>query len=1135
MTAAPSNSVSWICTLTLLAAIACGDDEVALDCPRPPDRSIAADAPLAPDSAPGVDGAATPDSAPAPDQGSKLPAGYKPRPCTKVGQPCDAGDTCAVKPMCGKDKKCWPVSIKDCSDGVSCTADTCATSGACVNSPKPGWCAIPVATRASDAGAPGPQITCFKHGDKNPALPCSGCVSAGGDGGLTGATTWTALTGASCDDGAACTRDDTCQGGVCKGTDYSATCDDGLACTTGACDGKGGCLPAVVKAGHCLINNTCYKAGARDLTGCNECDPAKNAKGWTAAKVDCTIGGACFAKGDKLAGGCAECDPAKSKTAWTPKGSTHCLYYGLCVKAGFKDLLGCDQCDPATSQTKLTPVQGLCKISGICRAKGDKNSGGCAECDPSANATGWTVKGTSSCLIGGVCKKPGDKDSTGCKECAPTKDKYGYSPSATSCQIDGKCYASGAKNSGGCAECAPSVSKTGWTVKGTTACLIDNTCRKAGAKDSISCGLCSPGKNSYGWTPGPGLCKIAGVCYKSGAQHPGKCASCDPSKSQTAWTLGATSACLLDGVCRKAGEMDATGCKVCTPSASKTAWSDVPGKCFIDGACHAKGAKHPAGCGACAPAASKTAWTVTAGKCLVGGECHASGAKTADGCGVCAPGTSATSWTVSTSGCRIDSTCFAANAKEPGGCGTCVPAKSKTAWTRPAACRAALVWSRTVGGVSKEFGLAAAVDPGGNVYMAGTFSSASIAFGGKVHTSAGKADIFLVSFSPSGVLRWSKTFGASSDDGVGDLAVDAHGNIYLLGQYGNYSATTISFGGGTLTSSKSLDVYLASFTSAGKHRWSKSFDGGWLDYGRGLDLDSAGNVYITGVYGDTYYGDWITIGGTTLKTKGSDDIFLASFTSTGVHRWTKGYGSGGLDEGMDVAADAGGNIYLVGDACGGGQKYSVNLGGGAIPCNMYGDVILASYTSAGKHRWSKVFGDYSWDKANGVAVDGLGNVYITGFFGSNPGPYYPGVDFGGGKLKSVGGFDIFLASYSSGGTHRWSKRFGGSGHDYGYGLAVDGQGNVLLSGEANAGVNMGGGILANAGKLDMFAAGFTSGGVHRWSRMHGTAGVDESGRLAGGKDGSVVVPGYHSGTVSFGGAKHTGKGWYDAFVIKLGQ
>ena len=81
------------------------------------------------------------------------------------------------------------------------------------------------------------------------------------------------------------------------------------------------------------------------------------------------------------------------------------------------------------------------------------------------------------------------------------------------------------------------------------------------------------------------------------------------------------------------------------------------------------------------------------------------------------------------------------------------------------------------------------------------------------------------------------------------------------------------------------------------------------------------------------------------------------------------------------------------------------------------------------------------------------------------------------ELTSAGGDDIFVASYSPGGAHRWSRRFGGTSGDRGNGVVVDGNGNVTVTGFFGGTVDFGGGALTSAGGSDIFVASYTPSGV----------------------------------------------------------
>jgi len=435
---------------------------------------------------------------------SGLPDGLGPLyDCDTPGQACNAHNSCAIDPVCGADKKCRPSSMQDCSDGLECTKDVCKGMGLCENVALEGWCALPVKLPSTvDGGVPKTEQRCFKNKERNPTDPCMVCnadpADQGGD-----PSKWSLANGGACDDHNACTKDDYCQSGVCKGDDFSKQCADKYSCTDDLCDGKGGCLGNQLKSDYCLINGECYKDGQQDATGCNVCDVKTSQSKFTPLGTFCTISGKCYKPGDKDPTGCGTCDPTKNDKDWTP-------------------------------------IAGLCKIDGACYKQGAKNSGGCAECDPVTSTTAWTVVG-DNCLISNVCYKPAAKDPTGCSTCDPTKSKTAWTPLAGQCLIAAKCYTSGAKDPTGCAECDPVLSASSWSIKGAN-CLIGAACYQPNATDTTGCGLCDPTKSKTAWTPVQGKCQIGTSCYADQAKDKTGCLMCDTAKNPTGWTpvTGAT-------------------------------------------------------------------------------------------------------------------------------------------------------------------------------------------------------------------------------------------------------------------------------------------------------------------------------------------------------------------------------------------------------------------------------------------------------------------------------------------------------------------------------------------------------------------------------------------------------------------
>jgi hypothetical protein len=252
----------------------------------------------------------------------------------------------------------------------------------------------------------------------------------------------------------------------------------------------------------------------------------------------------------------------------------------------------------------------------------------------------------------------------------------------------------------------------------------------------------------------------------------------------------------------------------------------------------------------------------------------------------------------------------------------------------------------------------------------------------------------------------------------------------------------------------------------------------------------------------------------------------------GARPWSDAYGSVNDDRGQSIGVDATGNLFIAGRFAD-----TVDFGCGPLTAftfphlgNTITDVFLAKYSPTGKHLWSQRFGAQSNDQGTAVAVDGGGNVLLTGFFANL-------VSFGGDTLASAGGFDIFLAKYDGDGAHLWSRRFGTpSQEDQAYRVASDASGNVLLAGAIEAAVDFGGGTIGGFGPVntvDAFVARFAgSDGTHLWSRAMGSTGNDRANAVAADAAGNVIVAGEFSGTVDFGGGNLASAGASDVFVAK---
>jgi len=142
------------------------------------------------------------------------------------------------------------------------------------------------------------------------------------------------------------------------------------------------------------------------------------------------------------------------------------------------------------------------------------------------------------------------------------------------------------------------------------------------------------------------------------------------------------------------------------------------------------------------------------------------------------------------------------------------------------------------------------------------------------------------------------------------------------------------------------------------------------------------------------------------------------------------------------------------------------------------------------------------------------------------------INLGGGPLYSAGSFDIFLAKFDAAGNHLWSQSFGSAEADIAFATAVLSTGHILIGGYFNGSISFGGPTLVSAGSADAFIAKFWPSGAWMWSNRYGDAQYDVCSDVTHGSGGSTFAVGYFAGTIDFGQGVHTSNGDYDAWLIK---
>jgi hypothetical protein len=203
-----------------------------------------------------------------------------------------------------------------------------------------------------------------------------------------------------------------------------------------------------------------------------------------------------------------------------------------------------------------------------------------------------------------------------------------------------------------------------------------------------------------------------------------------------------------------------------------------------------------------------------------------------------------------------------------------------------------------------------------------------------------------------------------------------------------------------------------------------------------------------------------------------------------------------------------------------------------------GDVFVTKLNATGTALvYSTYIGGSYRDEGYAIAVDGSGNAYVTGYTKSTDYDVTPGAF----QTTKEGGQDVFVTKLNATGTALvYSTYIGGSGYDYGYGIAVDGSGNAYVTGytfSTDYDVTPGAFQTTKGGYRDVFVTKLNATGTALvYSTYIGGSGGDEGYAIAVDGSGNAYVTGYTYSTdydVTPGAFQTTNGGGGDVFVTKL--
>ena len=248
---------------------------------------------------------------------------------------------------------------------------------------------------------------------------------------------------------------------------------------------------------------------------------------------------------------------------------------------------------------------------------------------------------------------------------------------------------------------------------------------------------------------------------------------------------------------------------------------------------------------------------------------------------------------------------------------------------------------------------------------------------------------------------------------------------------------------------------------------------------------------------------------------GGSDAFVAKVAADGSLRWLTFLGSAAFDSGESISVDDSGAVYVA------GVSYAT-WGGPIAPFSGQADAFVAKLDSFGTLEWNTFLGSNEWDGALGVSA-GAGGVLVTGL---------SSMGWGTPVRLFQGDYDAFVARLGPDGALDWNTFLGGGGLDRGKDVTFDERsGYVYVTGEGNASWGSPVRPFVGMNNDDAFAAQLTDCGVLQWNTFLGGTSLDSGWGIAVDSDGALLVTGMSG--ASWGTPVRPFGGLEDAYVAKI--
>jgi hypothetical protein len=392
---------------------------------------------------------------------------------------------------------------------------------------------------------------------------------------------------------------------------------------------------------------------------------------------------------------------------------------------------------------------------------------------------------------------------------------------------------------------------------------------------------------------------------------------------------------------------------------------------------------------------------------------------------------------------------------------------------------------------------------------------------------------FLAKYNAAGTLLWRKDELTGFLARVMDVCFDASGNIIVAGTFED----SVSFGTVKVYGTGLTDIFVVKYDGAGNVLWVKKGGSAGIDEVSSVAADTTGNVFVAG----WFPGSSIDFDATTLTGTSDASMFLVKYSPGGSVQWGRALSSSGswpnYCRASAIATDGGGDVFVTGEFTGTAMTVgTTTLTGTGGP--QRGEVYVAKYNAAGTVMWARSGSSGGYDVAYEIATDAAGNCYVTGTF--------QGITMQIGmytlaNASASGTADVFVLSYSGGGTERWARRIGCAGFDESLSIDADNAGNVYVTNTyGDATLTFGPDTLTNAafaewGRNGMVAR-YTTNGTEQWAVNVGGTNGEAALAVVADNAGSIYICGVTvSPTLTMGATvlNRTGAFFGDYVVAKL--